>query len=162
MVTAILSPNGRKARYGVSYLRSLCAQAGVGLTESSPDEDVLATDCDVKFAQGIVSVQVKCTSQFTIGGNSASWPVEETWLRKWDEILNPVYFLLVLVPADCGDWLDHDDAGTMHRTAAFWRRIKPEEITTSISVSKSQRLTVDTFDTWRADLLVGYNADGTS
>lgn len=62
MATPILSVSARKARYGVAYLRSVCAQAGVGLSETSADEDVLAIDCDVKFAEGVVGVQVKCTS----------------------------------------------------------------------------------------------------
>ena len=49
-----LSTNGQRARYGVSYLRNICAQAGVGLNETPADEDVLAVDCDVVFPEGSV------------------------------------------------------------------------------------------------------------
>jgi hypothetical protein len=42
---ATLPDTGRRARYGVAYLRTICAQAGVGVKETSPDEDVLAVDC---------------------------------------------------------------------------------------------------------------------
>jgi len=41
---ATLTPDRRKARYGVAYVRSICAQAGVNLQEMSRDEDVLAVD----------------------------------------------------------------------------------------------------------------------
>lgn len=81
-------------------------------------------------------------------------------MRKWRQALNPVYFLLVIVPADCQDWLEHDIAGTMHRAAAFWRRIRADEIGTSLGVSKTQRLTLATFDEWRNDLLMAYTPGG--
>src|SRR2546423_1799545 len=71
-----LTPEGRKARYGVAYIRSICAQAGVNLQEMSPDEDVLVVDCDIKFPRGNVSAQIKCTGGLTIRGRSASWPVK--------------------------------------------------------------------------------------
>ena len=56
-----LTPDGRKARYGVAYVRSICAQAGVNLQETSPDEDVLAVDCDIKFSGG--GAHFQCTSE---------------------------------------------------------------------------------------------------
>src|SRR3712207_247295 len=61
------SDNGRRGRYGVAYLRSLCATAGVGLKENSPDEDVDAVDATLKFARASAEVQVKCTSLFKVG-----------------------------------------------------------------------------------------------
>ena len=56
---ASLTANGRKARYGAAYLRAVCAQAGVLMSEGSMDEDVLAFDCTVGFPDGDVRVQVK-------------------------------------------------------------------------------------------------------
>src|SRR3954447_7261777 len=87
--TCTLSPNGQRARYGVSYVRNICAQAGFGLNETSPDEDVLATDCDVVFMEANVRVQVKCTSGLTLGGKTKSWQLKSAWLRKWEQSLLP-------------------------------------------------------------------------
>ena len=150
---AILSANGSKARYGVSYVRSICAQAGVGMTETSPDEDVLAVDCDVKFVESSVGVQVKCTSQFTITGRQSSWKIEPSWRDSWAKSKVPIYFVLVIVAGEAPDWLEHRQKATLHHTAAFWCRVdKLSSDAKSVTVPKSQRLTVATMETWHADL----------
>jgi Domain of unknown function (DUF4365) len=150
---ATLDTNGRKARYGISYVRSICCQAGVTMTETEPDSDVLAVDCSVMFREADVRVQVKCTSQWTIDGKSLTYPVEEGWIRKWDECKVPVYFAAVIVPSDPDTWLRHDKDGTFHSTAAFWVRLVPGTVSTSIAVPKDQRLTLDTIKIWHSDLL---------
>jgi len=159
---ATLTLDGRKARYGVAYVRSICAQAGVPFHENSPDEDVLAVDCDIKVAGVTVSAQVKCTSTRAIRGRSISWPVKTEWINKWQDAWLPVYFVLVVVPAESADWIEHDPVkGTFHRTAAYWRRIRPDEqIGTRISIPKGQRLEVATLDLWYSDLLETFNAIG--
>ena len=157
---ASLDDNGRKARFGVSYVRSVCAQAGVGFQETSPDEDILAVDCDVKFREANVGVQVKCTSSLTIRGRSASWHLDEGWLRKWSDARLPVYFVLVIVEGDSGAWLTHRRDGTFSHAAAFWRRIVPSELASRINVPKSQRLTVETLGQWRNDMLDCFSPGG--
>lgn len=159
---ATLTPNGRKARYGVTYIRSICAQAGVGFHENSPDEDVLAVDCDIKFPIGIVSAQVKCTSQLTIQGNTASWPVKKEWVDKWQQNCLPVYFVIVMVPASASDWIEHDPAkGTFQRTAAFWRRIRSDErIGARIAIPKDQRFQASTLGLWYSDFLATFGPPG--
>lgn len=152
--SATLSANGRKARYGVSYLRNICNQAGAGIVEVSPDEDVLAVDCLVMFREADVRVQVKCTSSFKlVGGTTASWPVEENWLEKWKAASLPVYFVLVVVPDTSESWITHEPHLTLHNTGAFWCRIESATLGTRISLPKSQRLKADTLALWHADLL---------
>lgn len=159
---ATLDSDRRKARYGVAYVRSICAQAGVNLQETSPDEDVLAVDCDIKFRKGPVSAQIKCTSQLKIHGRSASWPVESKWVNKWKLSLLPVYFVIVIVPDEVAEWIEHDPAeGTFHRAAAFWRRIRPDEqIGTRLSIPKDQRFQASTLDAWYSDLLATFDHVG--
>jgi hypothetical protein len=149
---ATLSENRRKARYGVAYMRSICAQAGVRMSETSPDEDVAAIDCTVDMPAAGVRVQVKCTSRLTITGTSASWTTKPEWLAAWHAARVPVYFVLVIVKDPVADWLDHPVDLTRHHAAAFWRRITLADVGTSIDIPKSQRLTAATMDTWNADL----------
>lgn len=150
---ATLTPNGCKARYGVSYVRAVCSQAGVPFNETSPDEDVLAVDGQVFFDIANVSVQVKCSSQYKISGRSATWPAEVEWRDKWGKSKIPVYFILVILDFDNqGDWLTHDGSGTFHRSAAFWTRVDGMSGGTGINVPKNQRLTVDTFSQWASEL----------
>jgi hypothetical protein len=148
-----LSLDGRKARYGIAYVRSICSQAGVPLQETEPDEDVLAVDCSIGFPQGDVRVQVKCTSRWMISGKSLTFPVEQEWVRKWDENFLPVYFVVVIVPKLARQWLRHDHNGTFHHTAAFWARLPPGEVGSSVVVPKDQRLMVSTISSWHLDLL---------
>lgn len=152
-----LSPNGCKARYGVSYLQNICAQAGVGLVETRPDEDVLAVDCYVLFECAAVPVQVKCTSRVEVGENPPRWPVEERWLRTWSKHVHPVYFVLVVVDSDRPDWLQHHGKGTAHRAAAYWRRLRQEDQgSKSLTIPKRQRLRAETLATWHQELLAPY------
>ncbi|MET7967564.1 DUF4365 domain-containing protein [Micromonospora sp. NPDC005305] len=154
MDIATLGPNGCKARFGVAYLRAICSQAGVGFTETSIDEDVLAIDGKVEFAVADARVQVKCTGKFRInGGDTATWPADEQWWKKWHNSGVPVYFVLVVMdPDDQPDWLDHRVDGTMHRTAAFWVRVDKMSQASGITVPKSQRLTADTLRQWSSDV----------
>lgn len=158
---ATLTENGRKARYGVSYLRNICSQAGVPLTENSPDEDVLAVDCLVNFIESPVRVQVKCTSKRkVVGWKSTSWPVEDHWRTKWSGSKIPVYFVMVVVPATTDTWLAHEPDHTRHNTVAFWSRIQPGLLGKSVKVPISQRLTADTIRLWHRDLATLFTPPG--
>jgi hypothetical protein len=131
------------------------------MTETSQDEDVLATDCQVHFAVGDVRIQVKCTSAWTIGGASLTFPLEEHWVKVWDRSRVPVYLVVVIVPPDPDLWVRHDDGGTFHGSAAFWVRV-PKQPGISIEVPKDQRLTKETLTTWNSDLLAMYMPEGES
>ena len=157
-VFSTLDENQRKARYGVTYLRNVCAQAGVGFEETPPGEDVLAVDCEVKFAESSVRVQVKCTSRLTIKGLTKSVDLDKVWRLKWSQSIIPVYILIVIVPTNSSTWLEHTDEGTMHKTAAFWARVDFGMVKRSIKIPKSQRLTADTMKVWHEDLLAPFTS----
>lgn len=157
-----LTASGSKARFGAAYLHAICSHAGVGFTETTMDEDVLAIDGTVDFAISPVRVQIKCTGQFRIqGGKTASWQAEESWWGKWHQSKIPVYFVLVVVdPDDQLTWLEHQDDGTLHRAAAFWVRVDRLPDGSRITVPKSQRLTAATMATWAAELGLCFTPDG--
>ena len=101
-----------KARYGVAYLRSICSQAGVMMSETDPDEDAIAIDCTLNLGVGTVSVQVKCTSQFKLERPLGFMADEGTLAGVWTRSMLPVYFLLVVVDVqDRAAWLDHRSDG---------------------------------------------------
>ena len=130
----------------MAYLRAVSSEAGVGCQETSVDEDALAVDCDMVFAAANARVRVKCTGQFRLdGGGTPSWAWHDHWWRSWHGSKLPVYFVLVIVDPDLRPgWLDHHPYGTLYRAAAFWARVDQLDQTTSIQVSKSQRLTAAT------------------
>lgn len=150
----------RKGRYGVVYLRALAGQAGCTIDESAPGEDVQAIDAKVGFAAGDVFVQVKTTHQHSIADSSdIKFYPQDNWLRKWEKLKNPAYFVVVVVPDDSGLWLDHVVTGTnMKDTAAFWVRIDVPAIRAaeSIVIPRSQRLSALTLPGWETDLLARF------
>lgn len=156
---ATLADNLRKARYGMSYVQGVCCQAGVGMNPTSQDEDVLAIDCTVEFDIAPVRVQVKCSSDWTIGGGGLTFPLHKSWTEKWTRCFVPVYLVVVVVPPDFHLWMRHDSDGTFHGSAAFWVRIPPD-VGRSIEVPKTQRLSKDTLTLWRNDLLAMYTPGG--
>lgn len=114
-----LVSTARKARYGIAYLRAMCSQAGMPMSESSLDEDVLATDCLVQFQEAPVFVQVKCTSVPVLGaGNDVLVRLKPEWCQKWAKCRLPVYLVVVVVGGSSEEWLTHRPTATLYASAA--------------------------------------------
>ena len=85
-----------------------------------------------------VFLQVKCTSQPIT--RQRSFTIKPAWRKNWEDLGLPGYFVVVSVPADTTDWVEHSGKpwATELRSAAFWTRIdplKPDQ--KSITVVKS-------------------------
>lgn len=151
--------NRRKGRYGVAYLKNVCAQFGVGLDETTSDEDVNGWDCAIKYLVNSVPVQIKCTSaDFTADEPHLSWPVKPAWKSKWSAYRGgPAYFLVVRVPSSPDEWIQHGlDDQTIHRTAAYWARIDPAQMGASIRVDRANRFTAATLQHWHDEMLAEF------
>lgn len=155
-----LGVDQRQARFGVVYMRALASQVGCLFNETGPGEDVLAVDCNVEYPENIVRVQVKTTRSHSIDeAQHFSYTASDYWIERWSESHVPVYFVVVVMPGDSRQWLDHHDAGTtMVGTAAYWVRIDPIALLDSptIRVPRDQRVTASTLVAWHDDLLAGY------
>lgn len=141
--------NGRRARYGAAYVRTLCAHAGATFTETNVDEDIMAIDGAVDFARMPIRVQVKCTSKFSVPGGKFTLPLETGWVKKWTASDTPVFVVVVKVPSDIPGWLDYDVAFTRHNTVAFGRRFDKATDLTSMVFTKADRLTGESIYEWR-------------
>jgi len=144
----------RRSWYGIDYVSAACSQGGYEFQETAPQKDVHSLDGQVFFRTGLsVGVQIKCTSaQFV---KKKSYLIEDAWRKNWEELILPAYFVVVSVPTDTKDWIEHlvPDRRTLHRTSAYWARIDPMPPTQErITVETIQRFTVDTLDIWCADL----------
>ncbi|MEJ7648686.1 MAG: DUF4365 domain-containing protein [Nakamurella sp.] len=151
-----LELNGAKARYGVSYLESICSAAGVPITESRPDADVRAIDCQVEFPEGNVYVQVKCSAQrISPKAETIRWALDERWIEKWARFADPVYFLIVHIRRS-PVWIDHQAASTVHYAQALWERVDASRLDKAIRVPVANQFTAATLPLWHADLLAGH------
>lgn len=151
-VDANFTDNGRKARYALAYFRSICAQAGVSIAETEPDEDIMAIDVDVRFPRLTSRVQIKCTSKFKMTGKSITMDLEPKWVTSWSGSFAPVYFVVVVVPAVVPDWITHPATSTSHKTGAYWVRFDPDVHKDKITVLKSNRFTLDSLHEWKSDV----------
>jgi len=151
-VDANFTDNGRKARYALAYFRSICAQAGVSIAETEPDEDIMAIDVAIQFPRLSSRVQIKCTSKFKLTGKSLTMDLEPSWVASWSDSFAPVSFLVVIVPAVIPDWIAHPATSTSHKTGAYWARFDPAFHKNKITVVKSNRFTLDTLHEWKSDV----------
>jgi len=152
------SDNGRRGRYGVAYVRTLCAHAGVGFIETSPDEDIDAIDATLKFGRASAEVQVKCTGIFKVGTGAATLPLEPAWVAKWASTYHPVFVVLVKVPTLIPEWIESKPTSTNHRTVAFAKRFDRTLHTTSMKFSKADQLTAETLYDWRDEVYDFYES----
>lgn len=141
--------NGRKARYGVAYLQSLCAHAGVDFKEGSLDSDNLAVDATIEYPRMPVRVQIKCTSKYKVGNGNMTLELKPEWVAKWAESDTTVFVVVVKVPADIPSWLEHDPSFTRHCTVAFGQRFNASIHTKSMKFTASDKITSETVYDWR-------------
>lgn len=155
----------RQARYGIAYFETLCAQVGVGFTETRPDADVQGIDGHLSFDSTMVHVQVKCTTQSpTKNDPHFTWTLKPSWVAGWARKTSPVYLVLVHVPKSPLDWVSYPDAPatTCHSTAAYWARVDKLPVgATSVSVPCTNRLTAATISQWESSRLAGFTGGGT-
>ncbi len=130
---------------------TICAQSGFTAAEGRQDEDVHAIDATVKLRGASAYVQLKCTSSPAQTAAGYRVDFEDVWVEKWKEENLPVYVVLVVVPPDHHDWIDHTSANaTLHRSSAYWARFDPDSAMKSITVS--ERLTKSTMKQWQQDV----------
>lgn len=138
----------RKGRLGVTYVRTVLAQAALPNEETTSGEDHLAVDLNVQFPAAAVRVQVKCGTRNQNKSEFISVPVAPAWRDRWCATKTPVY--LVYVRLEKGkplDWLEHPTLATMVHARAYWVRMNGLSAS-SVSVPLSNRLSLATFETW--------------
>lgn len=153
---SILPDSDRTGRIGVAYMRALCAQAGVGCSETTPGEDHLAIDMKVEFQQGDVRVQIKSGSQEPLSDGSISISVKDSWISKWTANMLPAYLVYVRLPGK--DWptiLTHEPDTTKWNAYAYWARVDCLK-SSPIHLAPKNRLTIDTFMQWQSDIIANF------
>lgn len=155
-----LDSKGRKARYGMAYLEAVSFQAGVPVTPTGQDQDVLGVDCTLEFPQAPVRVQIKCTArQLARTTDTLSYNIGENVFIKWRRNTYPVYLVVVIVPSDVpAHWADFDtDDQTLSRSAAYWAEVDRSRQSPpwSVSIHRENRLTPETLRMWHRDAFGG-------
>lgn len=142
----------RKGRLGVTYVRTVLAQAALPNEETTGGEDHLAVDLNVQFPAAPVRVQVKCGTRKPNKSGSITVPVEPGWRDRWCAMKIPVYLVYVrLERGQPGAWLEHPSLSTTVHVRAHWVRVNGLSAA-SARVPVGNRLTLETFGTWNQQL----------
>lgn len=139
----------RKARYGVAYMQSLCAHAGVDFKEGSVDSDYIAIDGTIEYPRVAARVQIKCTSQFKVGPGNMSLQLKPGWVEKWSESETAVFVVVVKVPKSVPDWVEHDAVFTRHGTVAFGKRFISADHQSVMTFTAADKVKTETIYDWR-------------
>lgn len=138
-------------RFGVMYVRSILAQAGVVHSEVAGGEDHLAVDLALLFPVGPVTVQVKTGTKRPNKDGSISVPTTGEWRDKWRQAKTPVYLIYVrLEKRPPAHWIEHAELRTTVHARAQWVRVNSLSVA-SVKVPVSNRLTATTLDGWVDD-----------
>ncbi|OZF09856.1 hypothetical protein CH300_00295 [Rhodococcus sp. 15-1154-1] len=140
-------------------MNALCAQAGLGIVETRQDEDYQAVDLGLNYPEGVVRVQLKCSSAKTMAGNFETIDLEQSWIDNWKENVGPVFIVLVVVPDQLADWLTNHDLTTVHETHAYWTRYDKTSSRKSVRLNKVDRVDLGTLFEWRNLQRVAYGLE---
>lgn len=149
-------------RFGVTYVRKVCAQAHVGFSENDPDEDVLAVDGAIALAPALTRVQVKTSTHYSLRANQGtiSLKITPAWREKWRVNLHPAYLILVLLERNIGNWFRYGNTDTLAGAYALWTRIDNLPASaTHVYLNRTQRFTAQTVRDWSDYLYSGYEED---
>lgn len=145
---ASLPTTDQIGRFGVFYVRSLLAQAGVAHSETSGGEDHLAVDVFVYFPSGACGVQIKAGTKARNKDGSITVPVVSNWKTKWAANKLPVYLVYVhLEKTSPSDWIGHEDLQTVVHAKALWAQVNHVS-GMSVKLPSANQLTADTFALW--------------
>lgn len=115
----------------------------------------------MKFPSGPVYVQVKCTTSIDLNFLSEfPFRITRKWLDAWADISVPIYMIIVLVPDDeFPGWITQASSETTHKTSAYWIKIDPNMNGLTVHLPRTNRLKIDTFSHWHADLKIAFGLE---
>lgn len=146
----------RKEQFSFAYIQAIAAQ--IGLNHSFPTADDDSVDITLngkgfiggKLRNPCIDIQLKCTSQNVIKGNSIKFPLK---LKNYndlrgEDVAAPRYLMLLVVPGKTEKWTHSTNNALILFNSCYWTslRYKPEmNNTTNVTVEFSieQKVTTE-------------------
>lgn len=133
-----MKPNMQKELFSIAYIRAIAAVAGCKVTKPDPpDDDSVDLHIGGYFEAGMkiqpnLDVQMKCTGN-DLYLNDANIPFDLKQKNYND--LCPTHFqvprilVVVIVPTDFQQWLDHSEEELRLRYCGYWHNLRGEPST---------------------------------
>lgn len=142
-----------KEVFNVAYVMAIAAQAGLNTSEPRVDDDsvdltIIGRGFAGRFRNPSIDLQLKCTERDLIRGNCIKFPLSIKNYNdlRGDNVVNPKYLVVLLVPSDQQEWMLHHAGHTSLHNLCYWVSIKDHpdtanEDTVTVDVPLDQRLT---------------------
>lgn len=138
--------NDRKERFSMAYIAAVAAHAGFHVGSPGIDRDsvdgILMGDTGRRPR---IEFQAKATARDLLGPDSLSFPLP---IKNYDDLrtycLVPRLLIVVVLPANDEDWLDHTEEALILRHCGYWVSLAgmPEsanQTSVTVSIPRGQR-----------------------
>lgn len=144
----------RQEQFSIAYLRAIASVAGYSIEEMHVDMDSLdASIMQRGNEQGFpliesLRVQLKCTYSHSPKNGHLAFPLSK---KNYDDLrrecLNPRILVVVHVPKNLDDWIDHQNQQMLLRHEAYWKNLHGMPATSNkdsitVKLDTKQKLTV--------------------
>jgi len=139
------SETWRMEQFSRAYVAAVAAGAACGMTRPDPDNDSVDLSLKQKTIDGVrrspqLDLQIKATSANCIGGEEVKFPLI---IKNYEELrptnlLIPRILVVVVMPDDIIEWLDHDETMLALKKCGYWVSLygaPSTSNTTSITIS---------------------------
>lgn len=146
--------SNKKEQFNVAYVHAMASQAGLNTGNMRVDDQSIDLDVDGKFPTATknrfpkISLQLKATSQNVVKNGVIKFPLPR---KNYDDLKNdrlivPRYLIVLLVPDDPDDWIQHHSGHMSLHDTCYWMSIKDDP-----SVKNRSKVTIDIPLTQRLD-----------
>jgi hypothetical protein len=148
----------RMEQFSRAYVAAVAAGAACGMACPDPDDDSVDLTLTRKTIHGVrrsprLDLQIKATSADCLGAEEVKFPLS---IKNYEELratnfLVPRILVMVVMPSDIIDWLDHDETKLALKKCGYWVSLygaPATSNTTSITISlpRTQVLGVQALD----------------
>ena len=118
----VMTPNMQMEQLSLAYVRAVAADVGYQVTR--PEVDVDSVDgilMGSSGGRGRIDFQAKATTQDVLSGNELRFPLP---VKNYDDLradtLTPRLLIVLLMPRERGEWLQHSLRELCLRRCAYW------------------------------------------
>ncbi|MGX7006040.1 DUF4365 domain-containing protein [Caballeronia sp. KNU42] len=145
--------SNQKEQFNLAYVHAMATQAGLNTGVMRVDNQSIDLDVDGTCPTAIVNrfpkirLQLKCTSQKVVKNGIIKFrlPRKNYDDLRDDRLTIPRYLIVLLVPDDPTEWIEHHDQHMSLHNTCYWTDIQPiadigKKRTVTVDIPLSQRL----------------------
>jgi hypothetical protein len=126
----------QKEQFSFAYVRAIAATAQIAISEPVIDDDSVDLLFQQRSGDGLVrsprlEAQLKCTEVANVHPNHIAYPLK---LKNYEDLRSadlmvPRILIVVTVPDNLDDWLNHSEAELAVRKCGYWVSLRGKEAT---------------------------------